>query len=309
MDRFSFCFAAWGVLLWTDCFEGCFVKEKASRNGSLLELLHEIAPGSSKNTLRSWLQAGRVSVEGERVDRANAAVFQGQEIQVGSKVTFLKGALKILHEDDQLVVLEKPEGLLSVATPKETKATVHAILKRRFHNRRVYPVHRLDRETSGVMLFVYSEKARDHLKSQFEEQTIDKTYMAIVEKEMPIGRGVWESYMEEDDFYYVKSTNDSTRGKLAVTHYQVLKTHRNRSLLRLKPQTGRKNQLRVHCSEAGHSIVGDKKYGAQTNPLKRVCLHAQKLAFTHPVTGRRMLFVSPFPELFLKIFEFNDLAI
>jgi tRNA pseudouridine32 synthase/23S rRNA pseudouridine746 synthase/23S rRNA pseudouridine1911/1915/1917 synthase len=285
------------------------MKHKADKNGSLLEILHEMAPESSKNTLRSWLQSGRVSVAGKLADRANMPIFQGQEVLVGSKVTFLKGALKILHDDDQLVVLEKPEGLLSVATDKETRATVHAMLKRQFHNRRVYPVHRLDRETSGVMLFVYNERARDDLRSQFEQHTIDKTYFAIVEKEMPTGKGMWESYLEEDDFYYVKSTNDSVKGKRAVTHYDVLKAYRNRSLLRLKPQTGRKNQLRVHCSEAGHPIIGDKKYGSHTNPLKRVCLHAQKLSFTHPATGRRMTFAAPLPELFSKIFEFNDLAI
>jgi 23S rRNA pseudouridine1911/1915/1917 synthase len=283
------------------------MKHIADKNASLLEILHEMAPDSSKNTLRSWLQSGRVTIDRQRSERANAAVQAGQEIEVGSKVTFIRGSLRILHDDDQLVVLEKPEGLLSVATDFENRATVHAMLKRQFHNRRVYPVHRLDRETSGVMLFVYNEKARNDLKSQFEEHTVDKTYFAIVEKEMPLGKGTWESYLEEDDFFYVKSTNDSVTGKLAITHYEVLKVHRNRSLLRLKPQTGRKNQLRVHCNEAGHPIIGDKKYGAHTNPLKRVCLHAQKITFTHPTIQRKMTFCAPLPEIFSKILEFKDL--
>lgn len=285
------------------------MKHTADKNASLLEILHEMAPDSSKNTLRSWLQAGRVTVAGQRADRANAQIIQGQEIQVGSKVTFIRGSLRIVHDDDQIVVLEKPEGLLSVATDTETRATVHAMLKRQFHNRRVYPVHRLDRETSGVMLFAYTERARDDLKSQFEQHSIDKTYFAIVEKEMPIGKGTWESYMEEDDFFYVKSTNDSVKGKLAITHYEVLKADRNRSLLRLKPQSGRKNQLRVHCTESGHPIIGDKKYGSHSNPLKRVCLHAQKITFTHPTSGRRMTFAAPLPDLFSKIFDYSDLAL
>ncbi|MBS0604147.1 MAG: RluA family pseudouridine synthase [Verrucomicrobia bacterium] len=285
------------------------MKHIAERSATLLEILHEMAPESSKNTLRSWLQSGRVTVDHQRAERANIEVLPGQEVLVGPKVTFLKGSLRILHDDDQIVVLEKPEGLLSVATEKETRATVHAMLKRQFHNRRVYPVHRLDRETSGVMLFVYNEKARDDLKSQFEQQTVDKTYFAIVEKEMPLGKGTWESYMEEDDFFFVKSTNDSTTGKRAVTHYEVLKAERNRSLLRLKPQTGRKNQLRVHCSEAGHPIIGDKKYGSHSNPLKRLCLHAQKITFTHPLTRRRMTFSAQLPEVFSKILDFKDLAI
>ena len=285
------------------------MKHTADKQATLLEILQEMAPDSSKNTLRSWLQAGRVTVDNQRAERANIEVAPGQEILIGSKVSFVRGSLRILHDDDDIIVLEKPEGLLSVATDFENRATVHAMLKRQFHNRRVYPVHRLDRETSGVMMFAYSEEARDQIKSQFEQHTVEKTYFAIVEKEMTLGKGVWESYLEEDDFYYVKSTNDSQNGKLAITHYDVLKAHKNRSLLRLKPQTGRKNQLRVHCSEAGHQIVGDKKYGAHTNPVKRVCLHAQKITFTHPSNGRRMTFSAPIPEAFSKILDFKDLAI
>jgi len=285
------------------------MKYTARHSAPLLEILQEMAPESSKNTLRSWLQSGRVTVDASPAERANRVVLANQEVVVGPKVTFLKGSLRILHEDDQLVVLDKPEGLLSVATEKESRATVHALLKRQFHNRRVYPVHRLDRETSGVMLFVYSEKAREDLKSQFEQQTIEKTYFAIVEQPMPLGKGTWKSYMEEDDFFFVKSTNDSSRGKLAVTDYEVLKVERNRSFLRLNPKSGRKNQLRVHCSESGHPIIGDKKYGSTSNPLKRVCLHAQKISFTHPLTGRRMTFSATLPEIFHKILDFKELHI
>ena len=111
-----------------------------------------------------------VTVDNQRAERANIEVVPGQEILIGPKVSFVRGSLRILHDDDDIIVLEKPEGLLSVATDFENRATVHAMLKRQFHNRRVYPVHRLDRETSGVMMFAYSEKARDQIKSQFEQQ-------------------------------------------------------------------------------------------------------------------------------------------
>ncbi len=285
------------------------MKHTVDRKASLLEILQEMAPDSSKNTLRSWLQAGRVTVDDLCNTRANTEILPGQKISIGPKVTFLRGSVRILHEDDDIIVLEKPEGLLSVATDFESKATVHAILKRRFHNRHVYPVHRLDRETSGVMMFAYTEKAREFLKAQFEQHLVDKTYFALVEGEMSLGRGTWESFLEEDDFYYVKSTSDLQRGKLAVTHFEVLKARRNRSLLRLKPQTGRKNQLRVHCSEAGHPIIGDKKYQAVSNPIKRVCLHAQKISFAHPSTQRRMTFSISLPEIFNKIFEIKGLKI
>jgi 23S rRNA pseudouridine1911/1915/1917 synthase len=277
------------------------MKYTADKQALLLEILQQMAPDSSKNTLRAWLQSGRVSVDGQCAKRANTEIQAGQNVEVGAKVTFIKRLLRILHEDDHIVVLEKPEGLLSVATDKEKRATVHAMLKKQFHNRRVYPVHRLDRETSGVMLFAYSEHARDELKSQFEQQTVQKTYYAIVQNKVPLPSGKWESYLEEDDFYYVKSTNDSVSGKLAITHYRVLKTEHNRSLLLLNPQTGRKNQIRVHCSEAGHPIVGDKKYGSKINPVKRVCLHAQSITFTHPTTGRKMTFSAPLPDEFSKL--------
>jgi 23S rRNA pseudouridine1911/1915/1917 synthase len=285
------------------------MKYTAVKKGSLLETLQEMAPESSKNTLRSWLQAGRITVDQQRAERANIEIVPGQQILVGPKVTFLRGSIRILHEDDDIVVLEKPEGLLSVATDFENRATVHAMLKRQFHNRRVYPVHRLDRETSGVMLFAYTEKARDCLKTQFEQHLIEKLYFAIVEKEMPLGKGTWESYLEEDDFYYVKTTNDSQKGKLAVTHYEVLKANKHRAFLCLKPQSGRKNQLRVHCSESGHPIVGDKKYRAETNPLKRVCLHAQKITFVHPSTRRQMTFSTTLPENFNRVFDIKDLKL
>src|SRR5580700_9124888 len=129
------------------------MKQIADKKASLLEILQEMTPDSSKNSLRSWLQAGRVTVDKQCRTRANTEIFPGQEVHIGPKVAFLKGGIRILHEDSDLVVLEKPAGLLSVATDFESHATVHTFLKRRFHHRRVYPVHRLDRETSGVMLF------------------------------------------------------------------------------------------------------------------------------------------------------------
>ncbi len=266
----------------------------------LLDILQELAPDSSKNTLRSWVQIGRVTVDGRRVIKANELIKSGQEVEIGHRMHFVDGGLRILHEDESIVVIEKPEGLLSVATDFEIKATAHALLKRRFFNKKVYPVHRLDRETSGVMIFAYTEAARDHLKSQFEQRNVDKVYYAIVENEMGVKEGEWECFLEEDDFYYVKSSS-SERGKLANTHYEVMNTHRGYTFLKLHPKTGRKNQLRVHCAEAGYPIVGDKKYGSHFNPIKRLCLHAQTIAFTHPKTERRVNFAVPLPESFYKL--------
>ena len=200
----------------------------------------------------------------------------------------------------------KPEGLLSVATDSDLTISAHEILKRRTDGRMVYPVQRLDRETSGIMVFAYSEKARDGLKKLFHDHTIDREYSAIVEGVLKEKKGSWESYLKEDNNYVVKSTSSPEQGKWSVTHYEVLAETKTHSLMRFRLETGRKNQIRVHCKEAGHPIAGDKKYGAATNPASRLCLHACKLGFVHPVTELPLLFEVPLPEAFHKVFpKFN----
>ncbi len=274
------------------------MKYLASKDCLLFSFLSELYPDSSHNTLRSWLKAGRVHVNGKQAVKANLALTQGAEVMVGPKVNFLDHGIKVLFEDDDLVVLEKPEGLLSVATDFDDSISVHSILKKRFHKQRVFPVHRLDRETSGVMIFAYSDYARKQLKSQFEKHTIEKVYYAIVEGKLPQPTGKWESYLEEDALYFVSSTTELGKGKLAITHYEQVRTNQHYALLRLMPLTGKKHQLRVHCREAGITIAGDKRYEAQHNPLDRLCLHAHKITFTHPATGKRMTFESAIPLAF-----------
>jgi tRNA pseudouridine32 synthase/23S rRNA pseudouridine746 synthase/23S rRNA pseudouridine1911/1915/1917 synthase len=274
------------------------MKTVAQAQIPLLQLLKELSPDSSNNTLRSWIEKGRVLVAGKVADRANQAVLAGQEVSVGPRVQFAPSDIKILFNDEHLVVLEKPPGLLSVATDFQQEHTVHTILKRQKRPGRVFPVHRLDRETSGVMIFAYSEEARDHLKEQFEKRMIEKIYIAIVEGQMKSHKGTWESFLEEDERYFVASTPSENRGKLAITFYEMIAQNSRYTSLRLKLQTGRKNQLRVHCSEAGFPIVGDKKYSARSNPLKRLCLHSHQISFTHPNLGKRMHFESPVPADF-----------
>ncbi len=264
---------------------------------SLLEGLALLSPESSKNTLRSWVEKERVFVNGKLVTKANHTVQGGQEISVGKKATFLKEGIKIIYEDNHCVVIDKPEGLLSVATDFEECTTAHCILKRRFNNQMVYPVHRLDRETSGIMVFAYSELAREHLKEKFKVHDIVREYIAIVEGHLTEKKGSWQSYLFEDETYRVKSV-DPDRGKLAITHYEVISEHKHYSTLRLTLETGRKNQIRVHCKDAGHPIVGDKKYGSLKNPIRRLGLHAHKLGFRHPEKNKNLLFESVIPEVF-----------
>lgn len=275
----------------------------AKEAASLLETLATFFPESSKSTLRSWLKEGRISVDDEVIKAGNVPISPGQRIQLGEKQQFIKGKLKVLYEDQHIVVVDKPEGLLSVSTAFEKGETVHGYLKEKFRPKRVHVVHRLDQETSGVMMFALSEKARDQLKNTFEKHDIERTYQAIVEGGVQPKKGTWQSYLWEDANYYVHSTEDSENGQLAITHYCVLGTSKRYDWLELKLETGRKNQIRVHCQKIGHPIAGDKKYGAATSPAKRLCLHACTLAFDHPITGKKMFFSSPLPETMQRMIE------
>lgn len=264
------------------------------RDSSLLEALQQLSPESSKNTLKSWIQQGRVSVNRTRVCQWKKAVFPGQEIKLGPRVGFAEEGIRILYEDRHLIVIDKPPQLLSVATATETQQTVHNILKKRF-KKKVFPVHRLDKATSGVLVFAYTLEAQNHLKDQFMQHTIERVYYGLVEGRFELRQGTWRSYLAEDEDFFVKT---SPQGKLAITHYEVIKHHKQCSLVKFTLETGRKNQIRVQAAESGHPILGDKKYGKTTTSISRLCLHAHILGFTHPSLNKRMQFISPLPLLF-----------
>lgn len=267
----------------------------------LLEALAVLSPDSSKTTLRSWLKDGRVCVDGLVEKVGSKLIKRHQTVTVGAKPPPTIDGLRILYEDSHLIVIEKPSGLLSVAAAFEKGRTAHAILKNHYRPRKVYVVHRLDQDTSGVMLFAFSEKAYEKLKKTFEEHDIVREYMAVLEGCLPDNEGTWESYLYEDDNYVVHETLDPNRGRLAITHFEVLKKNKFYSLVKFTLETGRKNQIRVQCKAAGHSVVGDLKYGAMNNLLRRLGLHAQKIAFTHPITGKEMQFESPLPKEYGKL--------
>lgn len=277
------------------------MKYKVTKDMTLLEALSSFAPDCSKSTLRIWLKNERVEVDGELQKIAATKVLAGQEVEVHDKAKLTEsGEIRIIYEDQHIVAIEKPSGMLSVATAFETSKTAHSFLKKHFRPKKIYVVHRLDQDTSGVMIFALSEEAYTVLKDMFEHHLLERAYTAIIEGRLPDLRGTWESYLIEDDNYVVRETQDETEGRLAITHYDVIRTSKNYSALSLHLETGRKNQIRVHCQNSGHSIVGDKKYGSRTNPIKRLCLHAHLLAFDHPITKKRMRFESPLPEEFKK---------
>lgn len=205
---------------------------------------------------------------------------------VGQRKKVIRPGLPIMYEDQEIVIIDKPSGLLSVATAFEKGETVHALLKAHYHPRKVFVVHRLDQDTSGVMVFALNQEACDRLKDLFAVHDIERAYTAIVEGQPTTLKGSWQSYQYEDTQYKIHETEDETYGRLAITHFQTIASSKRYTWLELKLETGRKNQIRVHCESAGHSVVGDKKYGAQSNPLKRLCLHAHLLAFQHPFTKK-----------------------
>lgn len=267
----------------------------------LLDVLIKLSPQSSKTTLRSWLKEGRVTVDGVVVKISNTLVTMGQKVAVESKPQLIGNKIRIIYEDNDLIAVEKPTGMLSVSTAFETGETVFALLKTKFRPRPVYVVHRLDQDTSGVMLFALSEKAFVRLKEIFAAHDIERKYCAIVEGRFSKQQGTWQSYLYEDANYKVHATDDQELGRLAVTHFKTLNVTSKFSRLELTLETGRKNQIRVHCRDAGHAVVGDKKYGASTDPIKRVCLHAFLLALNHPVTEKPLRFVSPIPSVFDRL--------
>jgi tRNA pseudouridine32 synthase/23S rRNA pseudouridine746 synthase/23S rRNA pseudouridine1911/1915/1917 synthase len=278
------------------------MKIKADKEIALLEILALLSPSSSKTTLRSWVKEGRVSIDGEPAAITATQVTKGQTVEVGQKRGQSIRGLKILFADAHIIVVEKPSGLLSVSTNFETKTTAHGLLKQKYWPKKVYIIHRLDQDTSGVMLFALTEQAYDGLKKTFEKHDIERTYVAIVEGHMRSESGTWECYLQEDKNYHMHSSSEPDEGELAITHYEVLDTTKKMSLVKLVLETGKKNQIRVHCRDAGHPVIGDKKYGAKMNPIKRLGLHSHRIVVEHPVTGKVMTFESPIPTSFKKLF-------
>ncbi|MEN9343517.1 MAG: putative pseudouridine synthase yhcT [Chlamydiota bacterium] len=260
----------------------------------LLGWLQKEFPDSSNRTLRLWVKTGRIQVDGQVISRADTLLAPLQKISIGPKVSVGKGGLPIIYQDPHLIVINKPEGLLSVATDFDDTANAHTFLKQELYPKRVFPVHRLDRETSGVMLFALTEETKEAIKMQFEKRVVEKTYLALVEGSFDVLTGRFESYLQEDQNYHVRS---APTGKLSVTDYEVIRQNHRRALLRLKPLTGRKHQLRVQCSDAGHPIIGDKRYGGEQD-VERLYLHAQSIRLTHPVTHRPLSFSVPVPSAF-----------
>lgn len=262
-----------------------------------LEALRKIYPDSSRRTLQNWLKNGRFCVDGRPLKREDALLTDGQKIQC--KDTFKAPkvpGLKILYEDRHIIVIDKPVGLLSVPLDDGlTKRHALGLLRQHCETDQIFAVHRIDRGTSGILLFARGKESEKYFDELFERHDVLREYFAIVEGRVKDDQGTWQCNLLELPSYHVI---DSPEGKEAITHYSVIRRSAKYTYLKLRLETGRKHQIRVHCQMAGHPVLGDERYGSVENPLKRLCLHACTLGFKHPFSKKEVKFTSPLPGIF-----------
>ena len=222
-----------------------------------------------------------------------------------SGIRFLSKGLAVLYEDKDILVVDKPAGLLAVSTEREKSRTAHSLLTDYIRKgcgrsrKLLFVVHRLDRDTSGTLIFAKSEEAKLRLQAQWKQT--EKKYLAVVHGKCEKSSGTITTYLAEDKDYNVYSTSDSTKGRLSHTAYKVLRVTKGFSLLEVALLTGRKNQIRVHLAGIGHPIVGDTKYGNEDESQPRMALHARSISFKHPFSGKQLTFESEVPVFFATL--------
>lgn len=272
----------------------------------LLPFLLETLKGNSRNSVKSILTRGQVTVDGKKITQHNHPLNPGQVVGIlSNKVAIQKTVLNgiaILHEDSDLIVIRKDSGILSVAGKDPSEPTAYrqltAYVKDESKANRVFVVHRLDRDTSGVMLYAKTEAAKNALQENWHDIVKERTYTALVEGETD-EEGTISSWLTENSkSMKVHSSTYDNGGKHAVTHYKKIQGNKQYSLLEVELETGRKNQIRAHMESLGHPVAGDKKYGATSNPLKRLGLHASSIAFIHPTSGELVRFSAKAPKPF-----------
>ena len=225
--------------------------------------------------------------------------------RTGPKGKVLPGGLAILHEDQDIIVVEKPPGLLTISTDREKSRTAYFILTDYVRKgvaksrNRIFIVHRLDRETSGVLIFAKSEEAKFRLQNRWQDTK--KKYLAVVHGRCEKHAETITSYLAENQVHGVYATKDARIGKLAHTAYTVLKETKDFSLLEIDLLTGRKHQIRVHLAGIGHPVVGDPRYGSKRKPHSRLALHAQSISLAHPFSGALLFFEAKVPDYFTRL--------
>ncbi len=279
-------------------------KSIVKENNTLLPYLLEWLNRQSKTSVKGLLSRGQVWVNGTPSTHFNTPLSPGDEVSISYKkvpVPFNHPQLKIVWEDDELIVVDKKEGLLSVSDSPSQERTAYFLLsqhvKKTDPRNKIFILHRLDKGTSGLMMFARNRNIQEYLRANWHKMITRRSYVAVIEGVPEKNEDTVVTYLAENSRMKVYCT-DPQHGKQAVSHYRVLKSNATCSLIELELETGRKNQIRAQMEYIGHPVAGDPKYGAQTDPAGRLMLHARRLFFIHPATGEEMRFETPVPKQF-----------
>lgn len=271
---------------------------------SLLESIYEFKEEISKKSIKNYIKNKMVKVNDKIITNSSYMLKKNDLVEICYEKRVIPNYdLDILYEDEYLIAINKPCGLLSISNDKEKIITAYRMVsdyvKSKNKKNFIFVVHRLDQDTSGIMMFCKNEKIRDKMQENWNNIVKKRGYIAIVDGKIS-GKGTFHSFLMEDKRQFVYSSKNGD-GKEAITHYKVIKNNNNYSMLQVFIDTGRRNQIRVHLSEHGYPIVGDKKYGCKSNPIKRLCLHANILEFIHPVSKKIVSIKCDAPNEFKKI--------
>ncbi|MBP8757618.1 MAG: RluA family pseudouridine synthase [Prevotella sp.] len=279
-------------------------------DGKLLDWLLENVKGMSKSKIKSTLQGRGIKVGQKVITQFDYPLTAGMKITFSktkqNNNIFKSRYVKIVYEDQYLVVIEKNIGILSMAAGHSTlnvKTVLDDYFKRSRQKCTAHIVHRLDRDTSGLMIYAKDKQTEILLEQDWHNIVFDRRYVAVVSGEMEQDEGTIANWLKDNSAYITYSSPVDNGGKYAVTHFHVLKRSADYSLVEYKLETGRKNQIRVHTADMGHPVCGDVKYGNGDNPIGRLCLHAYVLSFYHPITHEPMDFETPIPPHFRHIFK------
>ena len=276
----------------------------------LLAFLLENVKGQSRNKVKQTLQGRGIRVDGKTVTQFDFALEPGMRVDVSrtkrNNLLLRNRYVKLVYEDKWLVVVEKNVGILSMAAGHKS-LNVKAVLDDYFRKTRqactAHVVHRLDRDTSGLLIYAKDMETEQMLERSWHETVYDRRYIAVLSGEMEQDEGTVSSWLKDNAAYYTYSSPVDNGGKYAVTHFFTLDRTTEHSLVEFKLETGRKNQIRVHAADLGHPVCGDTKYGNGDNPIGRLCLHAFLLCFVHPRTHEQLEFETPVPPAFRALFK------
>lgn len=287
------------ILVWT-----------AAEESTLMQCLEAKLTDHKRTSIKALMKYNQVALNSMPTSQFDQPVHAGDTLSVNFTrpfVVFSHPRIKLVYEDNDIIVINKGSGILSVSTDNVKDGTAYSILrdylKKKDPRLMLFVVHRLDRDTSGLMMFAKNVEAKEAMQHNWNNMVLGRRYVAVVEGKVEQEEGVVKNYLAETSQFEVYSTQNPDEGQLAITRFKRLQCNNGYSLMELSLDTGRKNQIRVHMKDLGHPIVGDRKYGAKASPIHRLGLHARTLHFAHPVTKKEMLFETPIPSRFLSLLK------